>query len=336
MLRRLARRRAIAGSSARSPTAARAASLGGRRDGEPSSGPRSTWIGPRSSTRGCRTPRSGSPRPRSGWCWRCRPRTGRLCKALPAEGSRRPTSAASRRPAGCESSLRRTWSATCDGVPPRWPSAGHAESVCTPGSRAGAVELPTRNDFDATCCAMLGPWDVAARSGSSASTTTRCRGGRSSNRWSAPTTIGPADAAVVRPVRALDSRGSPSAAGSIPATASIDPYAMALPRHRRGDPQRRRRRSRPGADRAPRQLLLGQPESPGSPGGLVLAAQGCHDAAIAYGVPFISGKDSPFQRVPADGRELAADSRYVAHLRHRHRARQRDACRRCISNDPEI
>ena len=39
-------------------------------------------------------------------------------------------------------------------------------------------------------------------------------------------------------------------------------------------------------------------------GDLVLAAEGCHDAAIAYGAPFISGKDSFYnQAKDADGKE---------------------------------
>jgi len=36
----------------------------------------------------------------------------------------------------------------------------------------------------------------------------------------------------------------------------------------------------------------GNPALPDRLGGLVRAAQGCHDAALAYGTPFISGKDS--------------------------------------------
>src|SRR4030042_4410317 len=37
----------------------------------------------------------------------------------------------------------------------------------------------------------------------------------------------------------------------------------------------------------------GNPRLPERLGGLVRAAQGCHDAALAYGPPFISGNDSP-------------------------------------------
>ena len=63
-------------------------------------------------------------------------------------------------------------------------------------------------------------------------------------------------------------------------------------RRRRGDPQRRRRRRRPRPGRAPRQLLVGRPAPATTLGELVAAVLGCCDAAIAYGAPFVSGKDS--------------------------------------------
>jgi phosphoribosylformylglycinamidine synthase len=46
------------------------------------------------------------------------------------------------------------------------------------------------------------------------------------------------------------------------------------------------------------------PRDPEVMGDLVLAAEGCHDAAMAYGAPFISGKDSFYnQAKDADGNE---------------------------------
>src|SRR5205085_1317204 len=50
----------------------------------------------------------------------------------------------------------------------------------------------------------------------------------------------------------------------------------------------------------------GNPTLPDRLGALVRCAQGCHDAAIAYGVPFISGKDSlNNEYTGADGRKHA-------------------------------
>ncbi len=102
---------------------------------------------------------------------------------------------------------------------------------------------------------------------------------------------GPGDAAVIRPV--LDSeKGVVIANGINPKYGDIDPYWMAAS----------------AVDEALRQVVAvggnlkkvalldnfswGNPEKPDRLGGLVRAAQGCADIALAYGTPFISGKDS--------------------------------------------
>jgi len=102
---------------------------------------------------------------------------------------------------------------------------------------------------------------------------------------------GPGDAAIIRPV--LDSdMGVIIANGINPMYGDIDPYWMAAS----------------AVDEALRQVIAvggslkrvalldnfswGNPEKPDRLGGLVRAAQGCADTALAYGTPFISGKDS--------------------------------------------
>ncbi len=102
---------------------------------------------------------------------------------------------------------------------------------------------------------------------------------------------GPGDASVVRPV--LDSkRGVVLGNGCQPRFGDIDPYQMALN----------------GIDEAVRNIVCvgGDPErtaildnfcwpkctDPRNLGALVKACQACYDGAMAYGVPFISGKDS--------------------------------------------
>jgi phosphoribosylformylglycinamidine synthase II len=102
---------------------------------------------------------------------------------------------------------------------------------------------------------------------------------------------GPSDAAIIRPV--LDSeKGVIIANGINPKYGDIDPYWMAAS----------------AVDEALRQVVAvggslkrvalldnfswGNPEKPDRLGGLVRAAQGCADIALAYGTPFISGKDS--------------------------------------------
>jgi phosphoribosylformylglycinamidine synthase II len=102
---------------------------------------------------------------------------------------------------------------------------------------------------------------------------------------------GPGDAAIVRPL--LDSdRGVIISCGINPKYGDVDPYWMAAS----------------AVDEALRQVIAvggslkqvalldnfswGNPEKPDRLGGLVRAARGCADTALAYGAPFISGKDS--------------------------------------------
>jgi phosphoribosylformylglycinamidine synthase len=102
---------------------------------------------------------------------------------------------------------------------------------------------------------------------------------------------GPGDASVVRPV--LDSeKGVALAVGCQPRFGDIDPYQMALN----------------GIDEAIRNIVCvgGDPErtavldnfcwpkctDPVNLGALVKACRACYDGALAYSVPFVSGKDS--------------------------------------------
>jgi phosphoribosylformylglycinamidine synthase subunit PurSL len=102
---------------------------------------------------------------------------------------------------------------------------------------------------------------------------------------------GPGDASVVRPV-AGSKKGLALAVGCQARFGDIDPYQMALN----------------GMDEAVRNIVCigGDPErtavldnfcwpkctDPQNLGALVKACQACYDGALAYGVPFVSGKDS--------------------------------------------
>ncbi len=102
---------------------------------------------------------------------------------------------------------------------------------------------------------------------------------------------GPGDAAVVQP-KLSSSRGLAISCGMNPLYGDIDPYWMALA----------------GIDEAIRNLICvggrvdrialldnfcwGDCTNPQTFGTLVRAAQACYDGAMAYGAPFISGKDS--------------------------------------------
>jgi phosphoribosylformylglycinamidine synthase len=102
---------------------------------------------------------------------------------------------------------------------------------------------------------------------------------------------GPGDASVVRPVLA-SRKGVALAVGCQPRFGDIDPYQMALN----------------GLDEAVRNIVCvgGDPDKtavldnfcwpkctdPKNLGALVKACQACYDGAMAYGTPFVSGKDS--------------------------------------------
>ena len=102
---------------------------------------------------------------------------------------------------------------------------------------------------------------------------------------------GPADAAVLRP-RLDSTRGIAVGCGLAPQLSDIDPYWMAIA----AIDEALCNVVAVGGD--PRQTAMldnfcwGRTDDPRQMGALVRACQACYDAAKAFGVPFISGKDS--------------------------------------------
>ncbi|MGN6547277.1 MAG: phosphoribosylformylglycinamidine synthase subunit PurL [Aureliella sp.] len=106
-----------------------------------------------------------------------------------------------------------------------------------------------------------------------------------------PSCEGPSDAAVVRP-RLGSRRGVVISCGMNPAYGDFDPYHMAAS----AIDEAVRNAVAVGAD--PRRLAIldnfcwGNTDRPETLGTLVRAALACHDLALAWQTPFISGKDS--------------------------------------------
>lgn len=102
---------------------------------------------------------------------------------------------------------------------------------------------------------------------------------------------GPSDASVIRP-KLRSKRGLAIANGINPKYGVIDPYAMALS----NIDEALRNITAVGGDITRTALLdnfsWGNTTLPDRLGELVRAAQGCHDGAVGFGTPFISGKDS--------------------------------------------
>ena len=125
---------------------------------------------------------------------------------------------------------------------------------------------------------------------------------------------GPSDAAVICPQdvwRAGQGSGKPISGvalsvGINPELGKIDPYAMAWA----AVDEAVRNCVAVGAD--PDRIAIldnfcwGNPRLPDRLGSLVRCCQGCHDAAVAYGTPFVSGKDSLNNEfLGADGKKHA-------------------------------
>jgi phosphoribosylformylglycinamidine synthase len=115
---------------------------------------------------------------------------------------------------------------------------------------------------------------------------------------------GPGDAAVIMPV--LGSwRGVALGCGLNPHYGDLDPYQMAA----LAIDEAVRNVVAVGAD--PRRIALldnfcwGNTERPEVLGSLVRAAEACRDVALAYGMPFISGKDSLNNEYHGQGRRIA-------------------------------
>jgi len=115
---------------------------------------------------------------------------------------------------------------------------------------------------------------------------------------------GPSDAAVLRPLPSSN-RGAVLALGAAPTYGLVDPYAMALA----AIDEALRNAVAVGGDPARTAILdnfsWGNCAKPDRLGGLVRAARACYDAAMAYGTPFISGKDSLNNEYRVGGESLA-------------------------------
>ncbi|MBU0640501.1 MAG: phosphoribosylformylglycinamidine synthase subunit PurS [Planctomycetes bacterium] len=103
--------------------------------------------------------------------------------------------------------------------------------------------------------------------------------------------LGPADAAVLRP-RLDTPRGIALGCGLAPHLSDVDPYWMAAA----AVDEALRNVVCVGGDPGQTAILdnfcWGSSTDPRQLGALVRACQACYDAAVVYGVPFISGKDS--------------------------------------------
>ncbi len=147
-------------------------------------------------------------------------------------------------------------------------------------------------DLAAGLCRMLADPDVASKADVVRRYDHEVRGATLIKPLVGVANDGPSDAAVLRPLETGGRRGVALGCGINPYYGQLDPYAMAWA----VIDEALRNLICVGAD-PDRVAILdnfcwGNPALPDRLGGLVRAAQGCHDAALAYRTPFISGKDS--------------------------------------------
>ncbi len=114
---------------------------------------------------------------------------------------------------------------------------------------------------------------------------------------------GPADAAVLRP-RLSSARGIAVGCGLAPHLSDLDPYWMAVA----AIDEALRNVVSVGGEPARTAILdnfcWGRTDDPQQLGALVRACQACYDVAVAYGLPFISGKDSLNNEFALDGSDV--------------------------------
>ena len=159
-------------------------------------------------------------------------------------------------------------------------------------------------NYNADLLAVLGHWDVASKEWMIRQYDHEVQGRTIIKPLVGDHEDGPGDAAVIQPVRG-STVGLSISCGINPRYGEHDPYAMAMA----CVDEAIRNAVAVGAD--PDRIALldnfcwGNPERPETLGSLVMAAKGCYDAALAYGTPFISGKDSLYNEYEHQGSKLA-------------------------------
>lgn len=176
-----------------------------------------------------------------------------------------------------------------DGIPTR-----HLKAVWNPPVAHQAPSLQQTPDFTETLLKLLAHPNIRSKEAVIRRYDHEVQGGTVVKPLVGTKAHGPGDGSVIVPldIKHASRKGFALGHGLCPQYTELDPYAMAWA----AVDEAFRNVVAVGAD--PDQVAIldnfcwGNPNLPDRLGSLVLAAKGCHDAAIAYGAPFISGKDS--------------------------------------------
>ena len=168
--------------------------------------------------------------------------------------------------------------------------AGDGELEMGDGTRHPNPHPPTPNPREALLRLLAHP-NIASKESIIRTYDHEVRGGTVVKPLVGAAADGPGDAAVLQPLRS-SLEGLALGSGINPRYGLIDPYWMALA----CVDEALRNVVAVGGD--PRRTAIldnfcwGDPRQPDRMAGLVRASAGCYDAALAFGTPFVSGKDS--------------------------------------------
>jgi phosphoribosylformylglycinamidine synthase subunit PurSL len=163
------------------------------------------------------------------------------------------------------------------------------------------LALPDDADYTQDLLAILGTWDVCSKEWIVRQYDHEVQARTVIKPLVGEKDDGPGDASVVLPV-AGSTRGLAISCGISPRYGLLDPYAMA------GCVIDEAVRNCVAVGADPDRIAIldnfcwGNTERPETLGSLVRAAEGCRDVALAYGTPFISGKDSLYNEYTHEGK----------------------------------
>ncbi|WP_406700149.1 phosphoribosylformylglycinamidine synthase subunit PurL [Singulisphaera sp. Ch08] len=167
-----------------------------------------------------------------------------------------------------------------------------------------AIELPDRADYTQDLARIMESWDVCSKEWIVRQYDHEVQARTVVKPLVGAQDDGPGDASVVLPVRG-STKGLAVSCGINPRYGRLDPYAMA------GCVIDEAIRNCVAVGADPDRIALldnfcwGNTERPETLGSLVRAAQGCLDVAVAYGTPFVSGKDSLYNEYTHEGKSRA-------------------------------
>ena len=164
----------------------------------------------------------------------------------------------------------------------RWKAPAHPDPGCP---------APPGGDYGAVVTALAGAPDVASKEWILRQYDHEVQGNSVVKPLVGERSDAPGDGSVLKPVPESD-KGLALGCGANPRQGVLDPYAMAAA----SIDEALRNVVAVGGDPARTAILdnfsWGNCAKPDRLGALVLASKACYDTAVAYGTPFISGKDS--------------------------------------------